>query len=83
MSLCQWAVVRSLIYMRDCRTKGFGILRINDASSKGIPFGPTLWKVRGRGLDLIGREAFPKEQETNRNRVYIFLLCLTCVICVM
>jgi hypothetical protein len=42
-------------------------------SSKGIAFGPTLWKVRGRGLVLIGRE----EGESKKGPIgieYMFLL---------
>ena len=52
-----------------------------DVSSKGAPFGPTLWKVRGRGLDLIGRGGRSRAfllvdgawgEESKRNRVYVF-----------
>ena len=44
---------------------------IGTGSSKKGAFGSTLWKVRGRGLDLIGREASPslagESKRTNRN----------------
>jgi hypothetical protein len=45
-------------------------------SSKGIPFGPTLWKVRGRGLDLIGRGGpfYWWEEESKRNIEYMFFI---------
>ena len=45
-------------------------------SSKGSSFGPTLWKVRGRGLDLIGRWRVGVKNRPIGIE-YMFLLCLT------
>ena len=52
---------------------------LDPVSSKGSSFGPTLWKVRGRGLDLIGRGECRSQKGTNWNRGYVFIVPRMCV----